>query len=139
MKSTISWIIIGVLILGGLVGAYFIGKGAAPAPIVQELQFSILVEPAGNYTISMLPVNDDGEAEISVKKNYSGSFTISNVATTDYTMNIQYDVFGLPEGSYSFSVNPVAPNQDTILTIDTSNATIVGNTTYVCTLTATSI
>jgi hypothetical protein len=128
------------IILIVLAGLALIGVGYGIAQLLQDdsldqdLTFSVVVKVPGEFAIDMNPKNAVGESEVAVTKGVPAVFQIINTPSGGYDVKIEYAVFGLPTGSYSFSVNPVLPGQPTTLTIQTSG--LASNTVYVCSLTA---
>lgn len=133
--------IIGII----LIGLFLVGVGFAIAKLVEraggqiekDVTFSVIVTAIGDYEIDMTPKNTAGEAELTIPKGQSGTFTITLTPSGGYDAPIEMSVVGLPDGSYSFSVNPIpfnAAGMTTTLTINT--ATLETNRVYVCSLTA---
>lgn len=136
MKQTIKIVlaILGVLAL--IVVGFIIGRGLGQDDqgITKELSFTVVVMVPGDFEIDMEPKNEYGDIEVAVKKGEPAIFTITNTTSGGFDVKIEYVVGGLPEGSYSFSINPVNPDEATTLTVDTSF--LMSNTAYVCSLTA---
>lgn len=128
------------IILIVLAGLALIGVGYGIAQLFQDdslerdVTFAVVVKIPGEFAIDMNPKNAAGESEVAVTKGMPAVFQITNTPSGGYDVKIEYTVAGLPEGSYSFSVNPVLPGQATTLTIQTSG--LASNTVYVCSLAA---
>ena len=124
-----------LVLVGGILAARAIIGQDEIGPQEKTLSLTILVAPSGDFTIDVTPKNPDtGEPELSLVRGASGQFTITTAAVDGFDAQIQFSFDGLPEGSYSFSTNPVAPGGSTTLTIN--SATLQSNHAYVCSLTA---
>lgn len=137
MNQTLKTILAIIGIIALVVVGYVVGRGLLQDDyqgIVKELTFSVVVLVPGDFEIDMGPKNEFGEVEVAVKKGEPAVFTITNTVSGGFDVKIQYDISGLPDGSYSFSANPVNPGEATTLTVDTSLLT--SNSAYVCSLTA---
>ena len=137
MNQTLKTILAIIGIIALVAVGYIVGRGLLQDDyqgIVKEMTFSVVVLVPGDFEIDMEPKNEFGEVEVAVTKGTPAVFTITNTTSGGFDVKIQYDIAGLPEGSYAFSVNPVNPGEATTLTVDTSFLT--SNTAYVCTLTA---
>lgn len=124
-----------ILIILGAVVLLLAGYGIArllqdtqPSSVQHDYPFAVTVLVSGDFECVLTP------GELTLHKGEVGTIEITNTVSGGFDANIMYLVSGLPEGSYSFSVNPVAPGQATTLTIDT--ATLNSNSVYVCQLTA---
>lgn len=131
MSKTLKTILI-VLAVVGLIGA-----GYGIARLLQDTQTSS-VQHTYPLTVTVLVSGDFAcvltPAEITLRRGETATVEITNTVTGGFDAKIQYILSGLPEGSYSFSVNPVDPGQSTTLTIN--GALLQSNTAYVCALTA---
>ncbi len=137
MKKILGIILIGLLLVGvGFAVAKLIGIGGI-GQIEKSMTLTVIVTATGDYEIDISPKNAAGEAELIIPKGGTGSFLITNVPSGGFDANISSTFTGLPEGSFSFSVNPVAAGQTTVLTIDATNLT--SNSNYGCSLRATDI
>lgn len=96
--------------------------------IEHEYTFTINVKVAGDFAVVLAP------AELTLTKGESGTIQITNTASGGFDAKIGYGISGLPEGSSSFSKNPVGVGEACTLTINTS--ALASNTTYVCKLVA---
>jgi hypothetical protein len=133
MKKLWLCILVGIVCIG-------IGFGIAKIlqtsdPLEKELTFTVSVRVPGDYTIDMTPKDPTtGDIEILVAKGQLAVFTITNKVSGGFDVQIEYSVTGLPTGSYTFSKNPVLPNESCTLTVNTTG--FVSNQSYVCTLSA---
>jgi hypothetical protein len=139
MKKIIGIILIGLFLVGvGFAIAKIIG--GVGGQIEKELTFSVIVTAIGDYTLAMTPVNGVGEPELTIPKGQTGTFTITLVPSGGFDADVQLTIAGLPDGSYSFAVNPIpfnAAGMTTTLTIN--SAPLESNRVYVCNLTASDI
>jgi hypothetical protein len=131
MSKTLKTILI-VLAIAGLIGA---GYGVArllqdtqPSSVQHSYPLTITVLVSGDFECVLSP------AVLTLHKGETATVQITNTVTGGFDAKIQYILAGLPEGSYSFSVNPVDPGQATTLTIN--GALLQSNATYACQLTA---
>ena len=131
-----------ILIVLGIVALIGAGFGLARLlqdngdPHEKDITFAILVAVAGDYTVDMSPKNPDtGEPEVRVTRGAPAVFDIALAMVDGFDVPVDLEVTGLPDGSYSFSVNPIPVNGTSRLTIQTT--ALVSNTAYVCTLTTT--
>lgn len=129
-----------VFILGGilLVGIGFgIAKLIQTDPVTQEHEYnlSIMVSAPGDFSIAVTPTNAQGEAEVQITKGQPAIFTLTPTGSGGYDGRIKYDLFGMPEGSVTFSKNPASVTDIVTLTIATMD--LMSNSVYVTTLTAT--
>jgi hypothetical protein len=130
MKTWLKYVV-GVLAVLGLVAlgfaiAYFVQT--QPSSVQHDYPLTITVLVSGDFACVLTP------SEVTVHKGELATVEITNTVSGGFDAKIMYLVSGLPDGSYSFSVNPVDPGQATTLTIDSS--LLASNTVYVCTLTA---
>jgi hypothetical protein len=134
--KTLFFIALIILVLvGGILAARAIIGQDDPGPAAKEITLSILVVPAGDFTIDVSPKNPTtGDAELVLVRGSSGQFTITTAAIDGFDAQIQFTLDGLPPGSFSFSANPVTPGASTTLTINSAN--LQSNVIYVTTLTA---
>ncbi len=124
-KSSVIWIVLGIIL------ALAIGYGIAQ--IVDKTQehlynFSVTVWAPGDFACIL------SATELEGVKGEKLNLTITNSVSGGYDCQIFYAVNGLPADAVSFSVNPVKPNEASVLTIDTSK--LDSQTTYTCTLIA---
>lgn len=116
-------IICGLVILTG--AAFLIGKAAGGGGAIEKtVQFSITVNASGDFDLVVDPT------EATCNKGDVLTFNITNTPSGGYDAQIQYVISGLPDGSYSLSVNPVNAGQATVLTVNTS--LLISNSTYTC-------
>ena len=99
-----------------------------PSSVQHSYPLTVTVLVSGDFACVLSP------AELTLHKGEVGTVEITNTVSGGFDAKIIYVLNGLPEGSYSFSVNPVDPGQATTLTIN--SALLASNTAYVCSLTA---
>lgn len=99
-----------------------------PSSVQHSYPLTVTVLVSGDFECVLTP------AELVLHKGEVGTVEITNTASGGFDAKIIYVLSGLPEGSYSFSVNPVDPGQATTLTINSD--LLQSNTAYVCQLTA---
>lgn len=131
MTKTLKTILIALAVL------VLIGAGYGLARLIQDTQASS-VQHTYPLTVTVLVSGDFAcvltPAELTLHKGETATVEITNTASGGFDAKIQYILSGLPEGSYSFSVNPVDPGQATTLTIN--SAALQSNTAYAATITA---
>lgn len=128
--------VIVLFLVGGIVAARaIIGGQDEVGPTEKVVALSIVVVAPGEFTIDVTPKNSEtNEPELVLVRGTSGQFTITTAAVDGFDGQIQFAFDGLPEGSWSFSTNPVTPGQTTTLTINTT--TLLSNHVYVTSLSA---
>jgi len=131
MSKTLKTILI-VLAVVVLIGAGFgiarLLQDTQPSSVQHSYPLAITVLVSGDFACVLSP------AELTLHKGEVGTVQITNTVSGGFDAKIMYVLAGLPEGSYSFSVNPADPGQATTLTIN--SALLQSNTAYVCSLTA---
>jgi hypothetical protein len=129
MSKTLKNILI-VLSIVVLVGAgWLIGRGGGGGGIEKSVPFTLTVNVAGDFEISITP------ADQSCTKGQSVSYAITAVPSGGFDAPIWLSITGLPDGSYVFTRNPVEPGAWTT-TLTINSALLQSNTTYACNLTA---
>lgn len=122
------WVALVIILV---LGTFLIAKIFTGPSIEHQYAFSIQVQVPGDFACVLSP------NELILKKGEVGTITITNTASGGFDANIQFKISGLPDGSYSFSVNPVAVGQTTVLTIQSS--LLASETGYACQLIASSV
>jgi hypothetical protein len=126
MKKIILFIALGLALL---VGGFLIAKALQDDYPVHQYNFGVKVVSIGDCSLVLSP------DELKIPKGSPGTITITATGIAGFDGKIWLTAFGLPDGSWTFSVNPLPVGGSSVLTIDSSKLST--NMYYGCTLTAT--
>lgn len=125
LKATLIALAIVVLVGAG----WLIGRGSGGGAIEKSVQFSLTVNAAGDFEVTITPADQE------CTKGTVVTYDIAVVPSGGFDAPVHFTIAGLPDGSYSLANETVGPTTwTTMLTVNT--ALLQSNTTYSCSLTA---
>lgn len=129
MSKTLKIVLLSLLIVGLVGFAYIAGRGSGGGLIQRTVPFSITVNAAGAYEITITP------ADAVVTKGDPLVFTITAIPSGGFDAQIGLTISGLPATSFALGNATLAPGAwTTNLTVNTN--LLNANSVYTCNVNA---
>jgi hypothetical protein len=129
MSKTLKGILIALAVVVLIGAGWLIGRGSGGGTIEHVVPFSLSVNAAGDFAVTITPADQE------CIKGAVVTYAIAVIPSGGFDAPVHFTVAGLPAGSYSLASETAGPGAwTTTLTVNT--ATLQTNSTYSCNLTA---
>lgn len=131
MSKTLKTILIVFAALALIGVGFIVARSAGGGGQAQkQVTFSVTVTQAADFGLSISPTT------LTLTQGEVGYFTVTTSTVGGYAGDLRLALTGLPEGSYTFTVNPLAAGSETTLAVNTATLEVQ---TYNCALTASEV